>query len=281
MEHPVAEQAAAYGAAFDHYSFTGRTRHQSHQRGLPARRLNGPRQTYRFLGRMPDQSVVSNPTVGHAAVTEMSVRMRESLAKAKRNRTLSSRSHMPRPPRGRGPPSGDRRRPSVLCSTTTRGDERLKPREKRILRWALLFLAPNLTGFLIFTSLPVLFSFGLAFFQWDTFSAPRFIGFDNFHSAADRPQALVLSLQHGLSHAGPAPIHRRLAHLGHRPLAKAARHHRLSHGLLPAHRHQRSRAVLALEVALQPQVRPRQFRSCCPCSRGPTSRLPCAWRSSC
>ena len=56
----------------------------------------------------------------------------------------------------------------------------MKPREKRILRWALLFLAPNLIGFLIFTSLPVLFSFGLAFFQWDTFSAPRFIGFDNF-----------------------------------------------------------------------------------------------------
>ena len=56
----------------------------------------------------------------------------------------------------------------------------MNPREKRILRWALLFLAPNLTGFLIFTSLPVFFSFGLAFFQWDTFSAPRFIGFDNF-----------------------------------------------------------------------------------------------------
>ena len=56
----------------------------------------------------------------------------------------------------------------------------MKPREKRILGWALIFLAPNLTGFLIFTSLPVLFSFGLAFFQWDTFSAPRFIGFDNF-----------------------------------------------------------------------------------------------------
>ena len=43
---------------------------------------------------MPDQSVVTNPTVGQAAVTEMSTRMRESLAKSKRNRTLSSRSHV-------------------------------------------------------------------------------------------------------------------------------------------------------------------------------------------
>lgn len=56
----------------------------------------------------------------------------------------------------------------------------MKTREKRALGWALAFLAPNLSGFLIFTSLPVLFSFGLAFFQWDTFSPPKFIGFDNF-----------------------------------------------------------------------------------------------------
>ena len=53
-------------------------------------------------------------------------------------------------------------------------------RRQRQLYQALGFLAPNLTGFLFFTSLPVLFSLGLAFFQWDTFSAPVFIGFDNF-----------------------------------------------------------------------------------------------------
>lgn len=92
MEHPVAEQAAAYGAAFDITRLQG---------ALGTNLINAAyqptdstaRQTYQFLGRMPDQSVVSNPTVGQAAVTEMSVRMRESLAKAKRNRTLSSRSH--------------------------------------------------------------------------------------------------------------------------------------------------------------------------------------------
>ena len=60
---------------------------------------------------MPDQSAVSNPTVGQAAVTEMSVRMRESLAKAKRNRTLSSRSHVLDILGIADPPSGNRRRP--------------------------------------------------------------------------------------------------------------------------------------------------------------------------
>ncbi|MSR84639.1 MAG: sugar ABC transporter permease [Candidatus Latescibacteria bacterium] len=53
-------------------------------------------------------------------------------------------------------------------------------RRKRNLFLALGFLAPNLTGFMVFTFLPVLFSLGLSFFQWDTFSAPRFVGFDNF-----------------------------------------------------------------------------------------------------
>ena len=86
-------RAAAYGAAFDITRLQG---------ALGTNLINAAyqpadstaRQTYRFLGRMPHQSAVSNPTVGQAAVTEMSVRMRESLAKAKRNRTLSSRSHV-------------------------------------------------------------------------------------------------------------------------------------------------------------------------------------------
>ncbi|NKB67413.1 MAG: ABC transporter permease subunit [Candidatus Latescibacteria bacterium] len=57
---------------------------------------------------------------------------------------------------------------------------KLTPRQRRGQRQALAFLAPNLIGFLLFTSLSVLFSFVLAFFRWDTFSAPVFIGFDNF-----------------------------------------------------------------------------------------------------
>ncbi len=64
----------------------------------------------------------------------------------------------------------------------------MKAREKRALIWSLAFLGPNLTGFLIFTSLPVLFSFGLAFFQWDTFSPAEFIGFDNFIRLLSEPK---------------------------------------------------------------------------------------------
>ena len=42
------------------------------------------------------------------------------------------------------------------------------------------FLLPNLLGFLLFTSLPVLASFYLSFVQWDLLSPARFIGLDNF-----------------------------------------------------------------------------------------------------
>lgn len=42
------------------------------------------------------------------------------------------------------------------------------------------FLTPNLLGFLIFTSIPVVASMVLSFVDWDLLSAPRFVGFDNF-----------------------------------------------------------------------------------------------------
>ena len=45
---------------------------------------------------------------------------------------------------------------------------------------ALLFLAPNIGGFLIFTLLPVAGALLLALFRWDIFHAPQFVGLDNF-----------------------------------------------------------------------------------------------------
>jgi len=42
------------------------------------------------------------------------------------------------------------------------------------------FLLPNFLGFLIFTSIPVIASFSLAFFKWDLLSPAQFVGFDNF-----------------------------------------------------------------------------------------------------
>ena len=41
------------------------------------------------------------------------------------------------------------------------------------------FVLPNFTGFLIFTSLPVLASFVLAFVDWDLITKPHFVGFKN------------------------------------------------------------------------------------------------------
>ena len=53
-------------------------------------------------------------------------------------------------------------------------------RKGRIALAGCLFLLPNLLGFLIFTSLPVLASLGLSFFEWDLFMPPKFVGLHNF-----------------------------------------------------------------------------------------------------
>lgn len=45
---------------------------------------------------------------------------------------------------------------------------------------ALVFLGPNLLGFLAFTLLPIVASLVLAFYSWDLFSPPKFVGLQNF-----------------------------------------------------------------------------------------------------
>jgi ABC-type sugar transport system permease subunit len=45
---------------------------------------------------------------------------------------------------------------------------------------AYAFLLPNFLGFLIFTLIPVLFSFALCFTEWDTSNPIKFIGLKNF-----------------------------------------------------------------------------------------------------
>ncbi len=49
-----------------------------------------------------------------------------------------------------------------------------------VTRTAWLFLLPNLLGFVLFTSFPVVASLALSFFQWDLLSEPRFVGWSNF-----------------------------------------------------------------------------------------------------
>lgn len=58
-----------------------------------------------------------------------------------------------------------------------------KSRLARRQRWtAYSFIAPNFLGFFIFTLIPVVFSFVLAFMSWDSFSAPKFVGLGNFQA---------------------------------------------------------------------------------------------------
>lgn len=45
---------------------------------------------------------------------------------------------------------------------------------------AFSFILPNFIGFFIFTLIPVIFSFALAFMKWDSFSTPEFVGLKNF-----------------------------------------------------------------------------------------------------
>lgn len=46
--------------------------------------------------------------------------------------------------------------------------------------WLILFLLPGVGGLLVFTVLPILASFVLAFFSWDLLTPPQFVGLKNF-----------------------------------------------------------------------------------------------------
>lgn len=57
----------------------------------------------------------------------------------------------------------------------------MSPWRRRAIIAAYLFILPNLLGFLIFTSLPVLASLLLSFYEWDLIQwPPRFVGLGNF-----------------------------------------------------------------------------------------------------
>lgn len=46
--------------------------------------------------------------------------------------------------------------------------------------WLLLFLLPGLGGLLVFTIMPILASFVLAFYSWDLLTPPQFVGLQNY-----------------------------------------------------------------------------------------------------
>lgn len=54
-------------------------------------------------------------------------------------------------------------------------------------RWALLFLAPSLIGFLLFTAFPVVAALLLSVARWDLMTAPALIGLGNYAQAMKDP----------------------------------------------------------------------------------------------
>jgi len=59
---------------------------------------------------------------------------------------------------------------------------------------AITFILPNFIGFAIFTLIPVLASFVLAFMDWNAFASPEFIGLANFRQMAN-DESLHISVQ--------------------------------------------------------------------------------------
>ena len=43
-----------------------------------------------------------------------------------------------------------------------------------------MFLLPNILGFLLFSSIPVLATFSISLLDWDLIRAPQFVGLDNY-----------------------------------------------------------------------------------------------------
>lgn len=61
------------------------------------------------------------------------------------------------------------------------------------------FILPNFIGFLIFTLVPVVFSFILSFMKWDGFNEMQFVAFNNFAKIFKDPNfrnSLVLTLEY-------------------------------------------------------------------------------------
>jgi multiple sugar transport system permease protein len=79
-----------------------------------------------------------------------------------------------------------------------------QPKSKRVPRRfkneaaALVFLAPNLLGLIIFTLIPVLAGFVLSFTNWDILSPPKWIGFENYTTLLTDDPLFWLSLKNTL-----------------------------------------------------------------------------------
>lgn len=68
--------------------------------------------------------------------------------------------------------------------TALKNNRRISRETKRDLV-AYSFIAPNFIGFAVFTLIPIVFAFALAFMEWDGNNPIQFVGFDNFKKLFD------------------------------------------------------------------------------------------------
>ncbi|MFG2107263.1 carbohydrate ABC transporter permease [Micromonospora chersina] len=68
------------------------------------------------------------------------------------------------------------------------GRRRRTPLARREARWAYVFLAPWIVGFLAFTAGPMVASLWLSFTEYDVINAPRWTGLDNYRQLVSDPQ---------------------------------------------------------------------------------------------
>ncbi len=72
-----------------------------------------------------------------------------------------------------------------MAVSVTQKPQRRRPSslQRQEALWALVFLAPDLFGFLCFTLIPVIAALILSFTKWDLIVKPTFVGFANFQNA--------------------------------------------------------------------------------------------------
>lgn len=77
--------------------------------------------------------------------------------------------------------TGQERRGSGIQTGPTPAEARRLARDRRQRQYeGFLFLAPNISGFLVFTAFPVVAALILSFFRWDLLTPPVFLGLGNF-----------------------------------------------------------------------------------------------------
>ena len=59
-------------------------------------------------------------------------------------------------------------------------ERRIVTQSEKYARWGYAFITPWIIGFLVFTFIPMVFSMYLAFTDYDTINAPKWIGLQNF-----------------------------------------------------------------------------------------------------